>query len=213
MSKIKKKKGYNFFYRVGIDSDQIDLPFNMYYNKYKFKKEDVVIDMGAHIGTFCIPLAKKVKRIYAFEPNKETYSLLEQNIALNNIENIFSYNYAINDKSGQCELYNGNTNLGNSIIQESESSERVNMMSFRDIMKTIIKADFMKMNVEGAEYNIILNSSNSDLLKVSTMCISYHDDFTYGFSYKDLVKKLKKLKYNVILKTENPQRGIIYASS
>ena len=49
---------------------------------------DVVIDAGAHIGSFTIPLAKKVGttgKVLAFEPDPENYELLRRNIELNTV--------------------------------------------------------------------------------------------------------------------------------
>jgi FkbM family methyltransferase len=216
MKKIKHK-GYEFEYRVGIDLDQIKLPFNMYYNKYKFKKTDIVLDIGAHIGTFCIPLAKKVKRIYAFEPFKESYDLLRNNIELNKINNILDYNMGINDKSGSVPLYKNKTNLGNSITNENSSGdyELIPVYSLRDLVNSIdSEIDFMKLNAEGAEYNIIMNTGKKDLLKIKRMSISYHNDmYTGEYNHLNIIKKLLDIGYKVKEENENEKRGIIYAKS
>ncbi len=52
------------------------------------KKNDIVIDMFAGIGYFSLPLAKKVKKIYAIEINPQSYKFLIENIRLNKINNI-----------------------------------------------------------------------------------------------------------------------------
>ncbi len=52
------------------------------------RKGDVLLDVGAHIGTFCIPLAQHVGesgRIFAFEPIPDSHRILEKNIAENNL--------------------------------------------------------------------------------------------------------------------------------
>src|ERR1700722_4636162 len=46
-----------------------------------------VLIVGSHIGSLAIPIAKKVKEIYAIEANPNTLRLLAPNLALNNISN------------------------------------------------------------------------------------------------------------------------------
>ena len=52
------------------------------------RQGDVILDVGAHIGTFCIPLAKHIGssgRIHAFEPTPDSYRLLLRNIDANDL--------------------------------------------------------------------------------------------------------------------------------
>src|SRR3989344_5706095 len=44
------------------------------------KPNETVVDMFAGIGYFTLPIAKKVKQIYAIEKNTESYNFLEQKI-------------------------------------------------------------------------------------------------------------------------------------
>ena len=52
------------------------------------KKNETVLDMFAGIGYFSLPLAKKVKKVYAIELNPEAYKFLIENIRLNKVKNI-----------------------------------------------------------------------------------------------------------------------------
>jgi hypothetical protein len=51
------------------------------YRMQDIRKDDVVIDIGANVGAFCIRAARKSHQVMAFEPL--TFDLLEQNIRLN----------------------------------------------------------------------------------------------------------------------------------
>ncbi len=53
--------------------------------------QSVVVDVGAHIGYYSILAGKEGFKVYAFEPNPETYRLLEYNCRLNNLHNIRTY--------------------------------------------------------------------------------------------------------------------------
>ena len=55
---------------------------------FTIKKNNLVIDIGAHIGTFTVYAAKRAKNglVFSYEPEKENFELLKQNIILNNLK-------------------------------------------------------------------------------------------------------------------------------
>lgn len=55
-------------------------------------KKEIVIDMFAGIGYFSLPIAKKVKKVYAIEINPVSYHYLLENIKLNKLNNIIALN-------------------------------------------------------------------------------------------------------------------------
>jgi tRNA G37 N-methylase Trm5 len=63
---------------------------------------DIIIDIGAHIGTFAIPLARRVGdegKVYAFEADSGNFTLLEKNVELNNLTaRIVPVNAIIHDR-------------------------------------------------------------------------------------------------------------------
>jgi len=52
------------------------------------KKHEVVVDMFAGVGPFTLLLAKRAKRVYAADLNPRAVELLEENVALNRLENV-----------------------------------------------------------------------------------------------------------------------------
>jgi FkbM family methyltransferase len=64
---------------------------------------DIVLDVGANIGAFTVPLAKRVGmsgRVYAFEPQRIINQRLNANVALNNLPNVFVYHAAVGSYTG-----------------------------------------------------------------------------------------------------------------
>lgn len=62
------------------------------------KTGDIVLDVGANIGAFTVPLAKAVGpfgRVYAFEPQRIISQRLSANVALNDLSNVFVYQAAV----------------------------------------------------------------------------------------------------------------------
>jgi FkbM family methyltransferase len=80
--------------------------------------EGEVLDIGANLGTFCVPLAKKVsKHIYhAFEPQRIVYYQLCANTFINGIDNLHCHNFGISDKEERLVLtmpdYANESNIG-----------------------------------------------------------------------------------------------------
>lgn len=56
------------------------------------------VNVGAHIGTVCIPLAKAAARVTAFEPFPKTFDHLKRNVELNALTNVSLHNAALGDK-------------------------------------------------------------------------------------------------------------------
>jgi FkbM family methyltransferase len=60
-----------------------------------FKKEHIVIEVGSHIGSFTVPIAKLAKSVFSFEPQRTVFQVLNTNLIINNIHNVYSYMNAV----------------------------------------------------------------------------------------------------------------------
>lgn len=65
------------------------------------KNGDTILDIGAGTGWYALNLAVEFKKstIYAFEPIKDLFNILSNNISSNNIKNIKAFNYGISNKT------------------------------------------------------------------------------------------------------------------
>jgi FkbM family methyltransferase len=78
----------------------------------------IVLDIGANLGTFCLPLAKKVsKHIYhAFEPQRVIHYQLCANTFINGLDNVHCHNFGLSDKEERLLLtmpdYASESNIG-----------------------------------------------------------------------------------------------------
>ena len=94
----------------------------------------------------------------------------------------------------------------------SDDSYEVNVITVDDILKdNNIKADFLKMDCEGCEFNIILNS---DLSNFKDVLFEHHSEFT-GKDYHILIEKLEsqgfKIKKYPVFNLDFEKIGIIHA--
>lgn len=64
------------------------------------KPNGKVLDIGANLGTFCIPLAQKIPQLdfYAFEPQRIVSYQLGANVIINSLDNVFINTNALSDK-------------------------------------------------------------------------------------------------------------------
>ena len=87
----------NWFYPRYLDN-KIHEPIASNIFKKHISKEDIVLDIGAHVGTFSLKVSKKCKVVYCFEPFIINYVQLINNININKYENIIPFNFAISNK-------------------------------------------------------------------------------------------------------------------
>lgn len=70
------------------------------------KHDDIVIDIGSDIGVFSIFASTKTNnKIFAYEPLKESYDLLQKNCQVNGIKNIIYDNLAVSDSTNRIKFY------------------------------------------------------------------------------------------------------------
>lgn len=98
---------------------------------------DVVLDLGANVGIMCIPLAKKVKKVYAVEPLYTEE--LKQNLKLNELDNVEVWDFALG--------------AGKDIkLRYRERISVVPTVSLVEIRNRTGPIDFLKANCEGGEW-------------------------------------------------------------
>tara|TARA_Y100000310_G_scaffold228121_1_gene230398 strand:- start:403 stop:1299 length:897 start_codon:yes stop_codon:yes gene_type:complete len=173
------------------------------------KDNSVVIDVGAHIGIFSILAAKIASnvRVYSYEPDKDNYNLLKENIRINNLEsNIIPVQEGVCEKKGRRTLIISKESFAwhsmfslvskvshSSFKKSDKETKKINMkcVTLKNIFDNfkISKCHFLKMNCEGAEYEILFNTPPRYLKKIESMTIEYHAN-------KDIKELIKFLENN-----------------
>ncbi|MBS4066033.1 MAG: FkbM family methyltransferase [Chitinophagaceae bacterium] len=125
------------------------------------KDGDTIFDIGANIGWYSNHLAKKFPNsvIFSFEPIPETFNQIRANTELNGAMNIKLNNLALSSKKEKLIFYYSPTVTGASSSQnitENQNMTRLELEadSIDNFITTnsIPKLDFVKCDVEGAEY-------------------------------------------------------------
>lgn len=137
---------------------------------YSPSKNDVVLDVGSHIGLFTLKMAQKVKRVIAIEPYRPSFDLLVSNIKKNAFKNVMAINVALSDFSGETKLFIDESSQGHSVVSDNEKSVDTKTLTLDKLVErlSLSKVDFIKINVEGSELNVLKGASQT-LLKTHLM--------------------------------------------
>ena len=160
--------------------DSLQLSLNGVYGEFEteivkneIKPNDVVIDVGAHIGYFTLLFAMLVGpngKVFSFEPEPKNFELLTKNVEINNYDNVITESKIVSDKNKKCTLYTFETSSGaNRIYKPGDNSNakpiEVDSISLDEYFKNsefLKKIKFVKIDVEGAEL-LVLKSMKSVL--------------------------------------------------
>ncbi|MCX6719016.1 MAG: FkbM family methyltransferase [Candidatus Taylorbacteria bacterium] len=125
--------------------------------KDEIKEGMTVLDVGANIGVYTLKVANLVGptgRVWAFEPDQNNYSSLTKNVNTNRYGNVTLINKAVADKTGTSRLFISEENRGDHRIFSSDEqriSVPIEIVALDDIFLRE-KIDFIKMDIQGAEY-------------------------------------------------------------
>lgn len=163
----------------------------------RFRNLETIVDIGANMGAFAIYAAWHCPNatIYCYEPETKNYSYLENNITINKLKSrVLLFREAVARESGMRKIFTNESPL-HSLIPDSrnECCEEVNCITLGDIFKNqrLEKIDLLKINCEGAEYEIIENCSAIDLKRIYDLRLEYHNFYGSIKNGNHLLKVLK----------------------
>ena len=128
-----------------------------------------VIDIGAHIGYYTLLFSKYVGPngyVFSFEPLPGNYALLQKNILLNNLQNVHPLNQAVFLRTQEIVITvpdeQPNPGSGSMYTEKGAKQYHVDAVSLDDYCeKSAIRPDLLKIDVEGAEYDVLMGAVNT----------------------------------------------------
>jgi len=157
----------------------------VYSNNIQMSSENpIIIDIGANVGYFSLFILSQhpKARVIAFEPLKANILLLEKHKAINNLDNLNICEQAVHGTEKSITInYNDSIDysVGASILNRAKGNESITIpaLSIPDIFKenNITNIDLLKIDCEGAEYNIIFNCPDECFKKIENIVIEVHD--------------------------------------
>ncbi len=235
-NKLTKKKGWkNSISENGevleISIDEFDsLYFKKWYNsaipeifcEKAYSSLNVngktVLDIGANIADSSIYFAaKNASKIIAVEPFPSNYNIAKENIEINNFENkIILVKGLITNVEKVISIdpeYQGKGSGTNSIehgnsIKNVKDGIKIPTYTLENLIKKYnIKNGILKIDCEGCEYDIILQSNKATLNNFSEIFIEYHK------GSEDLKKKLILYNFSIVSEVNNKNSGYIFAKN
>jgi FkbM family methyltransferase len=129
----------------------------------------IVIDIGANVGYYTLFTAEKVGsngKVFAFEPEPSRYTLLKENIKLNDYQNVVPVQMAVSNKMETTQLYlDPMYNKGDHRLYDSfdgRNSVRVESTTLDDFFKDKdCPIHIIKMDIQGAEMAALQGMANT----------------------------------------------------
>lgn len=177
--------------------------FKIEFLKKLLTPEDVIVDVGANIGTITVPLAKCIPEGYilALEPHTYNYYMLCGNLALNQLTNVQAFNRAGGDSS-KSVLYFPSVDVNSevdltqielaSILNAKDSQERkcenpISAISIDDM--NLAKPKLIKISAQGMEA-AVLNGGRKTIDRTTPYLY-----VTFKDHQKDILKFLDLVGY------------------
>jgi len=151
------------------------------------------VDVGAHVGYYSVRMARRCRRVVAFEPNPKNREVLVKNLELNNIRNVTVLPYAAGESRYKARLWlagSGSTLLEGYVTGESAEVDVV------PVDEVVEYADIVKVDVEGYEWNVIQGMGKLLDKYKPTLIVEHHDFRHYRTKdYPRIRSYLKSLGY------------------
>jgi FkbM family methyltransferase len=181
--KLLLRKPSAFFQNITIIDDFC------YYNRINLS--GVVIDVGcANYPQLGLYFAKRDFTVFLIDPTKKhKMSLLKFS---QQFSNIFYIDAAIGACDGTMNFFESDTKISGSLLDSHRNASilcknyLVEVLSIKTLLNryNISKVSLLKLDLEGAEFELIFNSILSDWECVDQIYIEFHHHCT-RFSYKD----------------------------
>lgn len=165
-----------------------------YRNIVDVENGDIVVDIGFNYGIFSLgALNNGASKIYGFEPNKNIYNIIKG--IYPDKDKVKIFNFAVSNKNEVLTFNEGYNSLASSLessVGDYKESYDVFCIDFYDFIKknNIDRINFLKIDCEGAEYQIFESIPDDFFSTINKIHVEYH--FNDGEKIKLLINKLER---------------------
>lgn len=143
-----------------------------------------IVDVGAHVGIFSMWAASRFPeaRVLAVEPASEAFECLQLNIERNGLTNVEPVRAAVGSTARRAMLYRRGFAAANTLYVRDnygsrfEPLERVEVIPLGELFARFLveSCDLLKVDCEGAEYELLLGAAADELRRIRRIAIEYH---------------------------------------
>jgi FkbM family methyltransferase len=185
-----------------------------YKARENIEQGSTIIDIGSNTGFFSI-LASKLcgeGKVYSIEAYPLNFKKLKKNIEINSIRNIEPFNFFIGSSNNIRKLGISNENEGNCGGYTNDLDKKiieVQGKTLNNLIKEnqIGKIDFMKVDCEGAEYEIFETLGNKTFENIKLLAMEIH--YINGKNPFELIGLFKRKGFSVEILEHEPNKNML----
>lgn len=182
-----------------------------------------VIDLGANVGIFTARVAPLAKRVICYEPMSGNFAQLQKNVG--GLQNVEVVRAAVGGKEGVARIHyprnerlsGGFSQFPSEALHQDDAFEEVPQVTLNQVFERhgVERCDLLKVDTEGAEYDILYAAWPETLNRVQLIVGEYHkvngDDATKRI--EALQQYLERLGFCVVLipKRRLENHGLFFA--
>ncbi len=159
-------------------------------------EDPVLVDVGAHIGCFSVAFATRYPqaRVHCYEPTPSTGAYLSRNVEQNGLaERVTVHHCAVAASTGVLVMADNGVGSGHNGVlhlgEEGAVSIEVPSVGWEDVVTEVGgRVDVLKMDAEGAEYDVVLNASPRLWASVGRVVMEYHA--LAGHAFEEIEERL-----------------------
>lgn len=147
---------------VAIRENGLWEPFETHLICSLLKPESIFVDVGANIGYYSVVASKLLSKgkIFAFEPDPRNFTLLEDNLRLNSLDNVTAVNVGLSEADETAHLFLSDSNYGDhQVYDDGTQREQVSIRLLNGdnyFCHKVSKIDVIKIDTQGAEQFVVL---------------------------------------------------------
>jgi len=167
--------------------------------------QDVVLDIGAHLGYFtCLAATLAPQgRVYAFDTDLKSCQLIEKNAKQNALQNIHICHSAVSNQAGVITIKNLEDPNPGLVINAGVGANSIEVPCMRIddfIAEQQLQPNFIKIDIEGAEALALSGMENTLQIADLTLLVEIHVNHLQKYfktDYKALIAVLLKHHFKI----------------
>jgi FkbM family methyltransferase len=179
-----------------------------------------IIDLGANIGVASLMWTTRHPRIrvHAYEPNPPTLQTLRRNIHDNGLDDqVTIHDEAVGRELGRLRLWSNvpsiqATGYGETPPQPDGIEIAVSMINLDEVVSRVPhgRIELLKMDVEGAEADVLEGASDSSLKRIKQVVLEYHGGLCPGAQSR-CAEVLSRAGFRLRISPTDTINGLLYA--
>jgi len=163
---------------------------------FEIKNDYTVIDAGSNVGVFTLYAAHKAKngKVFAIETDKYEYKRLVENVEINKFKNIVTINAALaNHTDG---VFFSNSQVYSEKIEGKHKKNYIyegkcDSVTIPSLIKKYLinKIDFLKLDIEGSEFDVFVDAEWLDIVKIISMELHAEETEPKALKIKNTLEK------------------------